>query len=162
MERLMNAGHNVLLAGESGAGKTAIVSAFLRDTVAKGKTVSSTISYSAHTGSERIRDLLETTLVKERQNLLCPPSGKRMYLFVDDLNIPSFDTHGAQRPNEMLRQVLDGGGFYDSKKRFFKAVRGVVCVAACAPSGDKTIQARPVMPYIPLLSPPLTVKCYPV
>jgi dynein heavy chain, axonemal len=157
LDRLINAGHNVLLVGDSGVGKSSVVSSFLEDMVAGGKTLACTITYSARTGPGRLRDVLESTLEKKRKNLLSAPTGMRMCLFIDDLNIPSYDQCGTQRSNEMLRQVLDGGvdghgdsngdgdrdgyrgGFYDPKKMFFKAVRGVVCVATCAPSGNTKI-----------------------
>jgi dynein heavy chain, axonemal len=157
LDRMLGSGRSVLLLGESGVGKSSVVSSFLVDMLAGGKTLAHTITYSAHTGPERLRDLLESSLEKKRKNLLCAPSGMRMCLFIDDLNIPSYDLCGTQEANEMLRQVLDGdgdrygdgggdidgdgdrGGFYDSKKLFFKAVRGVICVATCTPPGDSEI-----------------------
>jgi dynein heavy chain len=62
-------------------------------------------------------------------------TGKKMFMFIDDLNMPALEKYGAQPPNELLRQVIDQGGFYDVNKLFFKNVQDIVCVSACAPPG---------------------------
>ena len=123
LERLMCAGSNVLLMGETGVGKSVIISSFLNDMVHTGKAVSYIMGYSAQTKPSNLRDVLETKLDKKRKNLLGPPSGKKMFFFVDDLNMPSLEKYGAQPPNELLRQVIDQGGFYDVGKLFFKNVQ---------------------------------------
>lgn len=38
-------------------------------------------------------------------------------------------------PCVTLRQTIDSGGFYDTQKLFFKGIKDVVFVAACAPPG---------------------------
>ena len=58
-----------------------------------------------------------------------------MILFVDDLNMPKPDEYGSQPPLELLRQVIDNGGFYDRTKLFYKKIAKVSYVAACGPSG---------------------------
>ena len=63
------------------------------------------------------------------------PSGKTMAMFIDDLNMPALDKYGSQPPIELLRQVIDQGGFYDRQKLFFKYVANCTFAAACAPPG---------------------------
>jgi dynein heavy chain len=63
------------------------------------------------------------------------PSGKTMCMFIDDLNMPALDKYGSQPPVELLRQVIDQGGFYDRQKLFFKYVANCTFAAACAPPG---------------------------
>jgi dynein heavy chain, axonemal len=132
---LLNAGHNVLFMAETGVGKSVVINAFLNDMVSEGKCTSYVMGYSAQTKPANLRDVLETKLEKKRKNLLGPPSGKKMFLFIDDLNMPSLETYGAQPPNELLRQLIDQGGFYDVDKLFFKSVKDVIVVSACAPPG---------------------------
>jgi len=50
------------------------------------------------------------------------PAGKRIILFVDDLNMPKLDTYGSQPPIELLRQYQDFGGLYDREKLFWKEI----------------------------------------
>ena len=143
LNKLMNAGHNVLFMAETGVGKTVVVNSFLNEMVAGGKTVSCVVGYSAQTKPANLREIFESKLEKKRKNLLGPPSGKKMFMFVDDLNMPSLETYGAQPPNELLRQVIDQGGFYDVGKLFFKFVKDVVTVAACAPPGGGRNEVSP-------------------
>jgi dynein heavy chain len=63
------------------------------------------------------------------------PEGKRVIIFVDDLNMPKLDTYGSQPPIELLRQFQDFGGFYDRDKLFWKQIRDMTICAACAPPG---------------------------
>jgi dynein heavy chain len=135
LNTLMSSDFNVLVMAETGVGKSVVINSFLNEKVSQGKTVSYVVGYSAQTKPANLRDILETKLEKKRKNLLGPPSGKRMFLFIDDLNMPALETYGAQPPNELLRQVIDIGGFYDVQKLFFKNVTDVVCAAACAPPG---------------------------
>jgi dynein heavy chain len=143
LDKLMNDGNNVLFMAETGVGKSVVVNSFLNEMVGHGKTVSYVMGYSAQTKPANLRDVFETKLEKKRKNLLGPPAGKRMFMFIDDLNMPALEKYGAQPPNELLRQVIDQGGFYDVQKLFFKNVQDLICVSACAPPGGGRNEVSP-------------------
>ena len=143
IDKLMNAGYNVLFMAETGVGKSVVINSFLNEMVATGKVASYVMGYSAQTKPANIRDVLESKLEKKRKNLLGPPSGKKFFLFIDDLNMPALETYGAQPPNELLRQIIDQEGFYDVNKLFFKNVQDIVTVAACAPPGGGRNEVSP-------------------
>lgn len=129
--------HSVLCVGSSGVGKSVILQRYLSALcVAEADDYESTeIALSAQTSSHILQSVFENKLEKLRKTLLGPSRGRRMVLFVDDLNMPKPDEYGSQPPLELLRQVIDNGGFYDRNKLFWKQVQRVSYVAACGPAG---------------------------
>jgi dynein heavy chain, axonemal len=61
--------------------------------------------------------------------------GQQSIIFVDDLNMPEVETYGAQPPIELLRQLIDNGGWYDLKEKSWKKIIEVSVVAAMGPPG---------------------------
>ena len=78
----MNNRHNVLFMGETGVGKSVVVGSFLNEMVDQGHVQSYVMGYSAQTKPANLRDVFESKLEKKRKNLLGPPSGKKMFMFV--------------------------------------------------------------------------------
>ncbi len=62
-----------------------------------------------------------------------------MAIFIDDINMPSVEEYGAQPPIEMLRLLVDKGGYYfylrvfDRKDRFWKFIENTMILACSAP-----------------------------
>ena len=59
----------------------------------------------------------------------------QVIVFVDDLNMPQPDDYHSHPPLELLRQFLDSGGFFDTKKLLWKEVHDVTLLSACSPPG---------------------------
>ena len=142
LRKLMKNGFNVLFMGETGVGKSVIMQGFLDEMSRTNDYVSFSMAYSAQTKPANLKDVMESKLEKKRKNLLGPPAGKKMLMFIDDLNMPAMETIGgvsrpehAQPPNELLRQLIDQQGFYDTTKLFLKNVKDVIFASACAPPG---------------------------
>lgn len=135
MELLLKVNHPVIFTGDTGVGKSVIAKDVLNKMQESGLFVPVTLNFSAQTSSFRTQEILELKLEKRKKTLLGAPIGKRVIIFVDDINMPKLETYGAQPPIELLRQLLDYHGLYDREKLFWKDIQDVVLAAACAPPG---------------------------
>lgn len=97
--------------------------------------ISSMIQFSAQTTSTRLQAQITHNLIQKGRNMLGAPKGRKVILFVDDLNMPAPEMYGAQPPLELLRQFLELSGFYHTEKNAWKEISDVTVVAACGPPG---------------------------
>lgn len=137
LDKLVSGGHSVLISGETGVGKSVIIQEYLL-TAKDSEFVFSTMNFSAQTSSKNLQDLFmdKDKFIRKKKDLIGPPSGKKMLVFIDDVNMPQLEKYGAQPPIELLRQVIDHGGFYELKKQLlFINVKDCLFLTSCAPPG---------------------------
>ncbi|KAK5640059.1 hypothetical protein RI129_010870 [Pyrocoelia pectoralis] len=135
MKKLVETKYPVLFTGDTGVGKSVVAKQVLNSLFETGLWIPITLNFSAQTSSLRTQEMLEAKLDKRKKTLLGAPIGKRVVVFVDDVNMPKLEKYGAQPPVELLRQFLDFGGLYDREKLFWKTIVDVIITAACAPPG---------------------------
>ena len=155
LAQLVQNGSNVLLVGETGVGKSVVVNALMQR-LSTSAWMSVTVGCSAQTSAGDVRTRFESKLERRRKNMLDPPKGKRALFFVDDLNMPALEEYGAQPSSELLRQVIDHGGFHDVKDvGLFVKVRRTTYVAACGPPGGgrNDMTSRLVRHFVPIWCP---------
>jgi dynein heavy chain len=81
------------------------------------------------------QDIIDGKLDKRRKGVYGPPQGQHCVIFIDDLNMPEVETYGAQPPIELIRQLIDNGGWYDLKEKSWKQIIDSSLVCAMGPAG---------------------------
>jgi dynein heavy chain len=80
-----------------------IAKAVLNKLSSQGDHIPVSLHFSAQTSSAQTQEILELKLEKRKKTLFGPPMGKKIVVFVDDVNMPKLDTCGSQPPIELLR-----------------------------------------------------------
>uniref|UniRef100_A0A8C2TLH0 Dynein axonemal heavy chain 1 n=1 Tax=Coturnix japonica TaxID=93934 RepID=A0A8C2TLH0_COTJA len=104
----------VLCIGPTGTGKTLTITDKLLKSLPL-KFISHFLTFSAQTSANQTQDLIDSKLEKRRKGVFGPAVGRYFIFFIDDLNMPTLETYGAQPPIELLRQWMDHKGWYDRK-----------------------------------------------
>uniref|UniRef100_A0A8C2TM90 Dynein axonemal heavy chain 1 n=1 Tax=Coturnix japonica TaxID=93934 RepID=A0A8C2TM90_COTJA len=127
-------GH-VLCIGPTGTGKTLTITDKLLKSLPL-KFISHFLTFSAQTSANQTQDLIDSKLEKRRKGVFGPAVGRYFIFFIDDLNMPTLETYGAQPPIELLRQWMDHKGWYDRKLiGTFKKLVDINFVCAMGPPG---------------------------
>lgn len=104
-----------LLVGESGTSKTATTQNFLRKLNVDVNVILN-VNFSSRTTSLDVQRTLEASVEKRTKDSFGPPPGKKLIVFIDDMNMPRVDEYGTQQPIALLKLLLEKGGMYDRGK----------------------------------------------
>lgn len=74
------------------------------------------INFSSRTTSMDVQKNIEAVVEKRTRETFGPPPGKKLLIFIDDMNMPLVDTYGTQQPIALLKFLFEIGGFYDRGK----------------------------------------------
>ncbi|XP_041853005.1 dynein heavy chain 10, axonemal [Melanotaenia boesemani] len=135
VEQMVKIKRPVLLVGESGTSKTATIHNFLKNINVDTK-IPLVINFSSRTTSMDLQRNLEANVEKRTKDTFGPPMGKRLLIFVDDMNMPKVDDYGTQQPIALLKLLLDRGGIYDRGKELnYKILKDLDFIAAMGKAG---------------------------
>ncbi|RYE83177.1 MAG: hypothetical protein EOO65_04375, partial [Methanosarcinales archaeon] len=122
----------VLLIGGPGTAKTSTALMYFRSFDVSKHAVKR-VNFSSATVPGMFQESIEAELDKRGGKSFGPPGGKRMTVFIDDVSMPAINSWGDQPTNEIVRQLIEMGGFYflDKDKRGdFKTCEDLQYVAA--------------------------------
>ncbi|WIA10356.1 hypothetical protein OEZ85_010548 [Tetradesmus obliquus] len=135
LRTVVGSGSPCLLIGESGTSKSVTISNFLASLDAAAS-ISLNMNFSSRTSSLDVQRAIEDTTEKRTKDTYGPPMGKRLLMFVDDMNMPRVDTYGTQQPIALLKMFVERKGFYDRGKELsWRNIKDVQLVAAMGPPG---------------------------
>uniref|UniRef100_A0A8C6ZHZ5 Dynein axonemal heavy chain 10 n=1 Tax=Nothoprocta perdicaria TaxID=30464 RepID=A0A8C6ZHZ5_NOTPE len=135
LEQMVKIKRPVVLVGESGTSKTATTQNFLNQ-LNKDFNLLLIINFSSRTTSMDIQRNLEANVEKRAKDTYGPPMGKRLLVFMDDMNMPRVDEYGTQQPIALLKLLLERGFLYDrGKEMTCKILRDLGFIAAMGKAG---------------------------
>jgi len=143
LEQLLALEKPIFFTGASGVGKSAIIANTLQQLKDKGVLKPITINMSAQTSSIRTQQSIESKLEKKKRNTYGAEHGKKIAIFVDDINMPAVEQYGAQPPIELLRLFLDQKGMYQRGEWEWKHVEDSTIIACAAPPEGGRAQLTP-------------------
>ncbi|KYN03638.1 Dynein heavy chain 10, axonemal, partial [Cyphomyrmex costatus] len=125
----------VLLVGETGTSKTAIIHEFLRN-LNPEKYEQLLINFSSRTTSMDVQRNIESVVEKRSREVFGAPPGKKLIVFIDDMNMPIVDIYGTQQPIAFLKLLFERGGFYDRGRDLnWKYMKDIYYLAAMGEPG---------------------------
>ncbi|XP_033627732.1 dynein heavy chain 10, axonemal-like [Asterias rubens] len=143
LELMVHTKQPVLFVGDTGTSKTATIQDFLRN-IDQETNLILNINFSSRTTSMDVQRNLEANVEKRTKDMYGPPPGRRLLVFMDDMNMPQVDVYGTQQPIALLKLLLERGGMYDrGKDLILKYIKDIGFIASMGKAGGGRNEVDP-------------------